>query len=289
MIIRVEKNKNYTVLSNAVLLDDTISDKARGVLVRLLCRPDNWNLNVKHLVRTGKDGNASIRSAIRELENAGYIRKEITRHENGRIIGIEYTVCESKDAATLDVVEPAPINNDDRVSKTVMLSPVKTACAPITNTDNKQILKETTTTAPVPEPEQSTQGAPDQLVASSSCSSQILNLIPEQHQSPVVLTLVNKAMVEYSENEIKQALAYAGANVRGGSLQFRAYLDKTLKNGWADGWEPAQDTQAGKHAAREHFGAMPDSSLRMLAGVGNLVALEELKRRESRVGHVGTC
>jgi len=105
----------------------------------------------------------------------------------------------------------------------------------------------------------------------------------------VVLTLVNKAMVDYPVNEIKQAIAYAGANVRGGSLQFRAYLDKTLKNGWAEGWEPENDVQGDKHAAREHFGAMPDTSLRMLAGVGNLVALEELKRRESRVGHVGTC
>jgi len=53
MIVKSENKSNFTILSNAVLLDETISDKARGTLVRLLCRPENWNLNINHLVKTG--------------------------------------------------------------------------------------------------------------------------------------------------------------------------------------------------------------------------------------------
>ena len=95
MIIRAEKKGNYTIIPNELLLDETISDKARGTLVRLLARPDNWNLNINHLVRTGKDGHAAIRSSIRELENAEYIQKEIARHDNGRINGMSYVVREN--------------------------------------------------------------------------------------------------------------------------------------------------------------------------------------------------
>lgn len=277
MIVKSENKDNYTILSNAVLLDDTISDKARGVLVRLLCRPENWNLNIKHLVKTGKDGNAAIRSAVRELEAAGYIRKEIARHENGRIIGIEYTVCESKDQASREEVslkseqsheeltampdtpcqvddtqdeitevevEPAPSIKNNRISKTVTRETAITETAPIINTDIKQILMVTTTTTPEPEP----ISVPEPVIcdqamtlSSSYPSHEIINLIPEQHQTPVVLSLVNKAVVDYPVREVEEALAYAGANVRGGSMQFKAYLDKTLKNKWADGFLDAMD------------------------------------------------
>jgi len=277
MIVKAENKSNFTILSNAVLLDETISDKARGVLVRLLCRPDNWNLNIKHLVRTGKTGKAAIRSAVKELEEAGYIRKDVTRHENGRIIGIEYIVCESKGKTILDetmpkseqaheeltampeapyqadavqeeiiepeVVEPAPSIKPDRVLKTVMREPAKTKTAPIINTDIKQKLRVTTTTParevePVPEPVICDQAM---TLSSSYPSHEIINLIPEQHRSPVVLSLVNKAVVDYPVREVEEAIAYAGANVRGGSMQFKTYLDKTLKNKWADGFLDAMD------------------------------------------------
>jgi len=275
MIIKSKNKSNFTILSNAVLLDDTISDKARGVLVRLLCRPSNWNLNVKHLVKTGKDGNAAIRSAIRELEAAGYIRKEVSRHANGRIIGIEYIICENPSLSDhdhehvqaqdnveekADVTQPPiedlaevmePVSCTQAIKKqktalqeTVITSPAITQSAPIINTDIKQKLMVTTTTCareaePVPEPVICDEVL--SLPSSSSTTNEIINLIPEQHQTPVVLSLVNKAIVDYPEFEVKEAVAYAGANVRGGSMQFKAYLDKTLKNKWGEGYLEAMD------------------------------------------------
>ena len=77
---------------------------------------------------------------------------------------------------------------------------------------------------------------PAMSLPSSSPSNEILNLIPEKHKNPMVLSLVNKAMVDYPVREVEEAIAYAGANVRGGSMQFKAYLDKTLKNKWAKGY-----------------------------------------------------
>ena len=288
MILKAENKSNFTILSNAVLLDETISDKARGVLVRLLCRPENWNLNIKHLVKTGKTGNAAIRSAIRELEAAGYIRKEITRHENGRIIGVEYTVCECKDDhdqakaiskpqraneesiviedgpcqvnsiqddAVIDQpaeeVEPATSTQNNRVLKTVIRQTAKTKSAPIINTDIKQKLRVTTTT-PAREAEPEVCDQMITLPSSSSPTHEIINLIPIHHQTPIVLSLVNKAVMEYPEHEVKEAIAYAGANVRGGSMQFKAYLDKTLKNKWADGFFDAMQ-EPGAYGAGAWF------------------------------------
>ncbi len=77
---------------NELLFDETISDKARGLLVRLLARPDNWKLNVNHLIKTGKGGQVTVRSSLKELESIGYIRSDVVRHDNGRIIEVEYIV-----------------------------------------------------------------------------------------------------------------------------------------------------------------------------------------------------
>jgi hypothetical protein len=111
---------------------------------------------------------------------------------------------------------------------------------PLLNTDGnknkfKQTLRETTTTTPEPVVYDHDTLLPMPL-SSSSPTHEIINLIPEQHRSPIVISLVNKAMVDYPAREVEEAIAYAGANVRGGSMQFKAYLDKTLKNGWSAGY-----------------------------------------------------
>ena len=38
-------------------------------------------------------------------------------------------------------------------------------------------------------------------------------------------------------------MAYTAGNVRGGSMQFKAYLDKTLKNKWAEGYLDSREDQ----------------------------------------------
>jgi len=63
-------------------------------LVRLLSKPDNWNLNINYMVKTGKQGRTAIRSSIAELEKAGYINRQVLRTKSERIIGTEYHVYE---------------------------------------------------------------------------------------------------------------------------------------------------------------------------------------------------
>lgn len=71
-VIRVEKNKNYTVMSNVHLRDKALSLKAKGLLSLILSLPDDWQYNVKGLAAISKEGRSGITSALQELEAAGY-------------------------------------------------------------------------------------------------------------------------------------------------------------------------------------------------------------------------
>ena len=45
-IFRVERTKNYTVMSNHHFKNKSLSLKAKGVLSLMLSLPDNWNYNI---------------------------------------------------------------------------------------------------------------------------------------------------------------------------------------------------------------------------------------------------
>lgn len=75
-VIRVEKSRNYSVISNVHLRDRELSLKAKGLLSLILSLPDNWQYSVNGLAAITKEGRTGIMSALRELERAGYL----TRH-----------------------------------------------------------------------------------------------------------------------------------------------------------------------------------------------------------------
>lgn len=71
-VFRVEKNRNYTVMSNVHLKDRGISLKAKGLLSVILSLPEDWNYTTRGLAAICKEGVDSIGAALRELESAGY-------------------------------------------------------------------------------------------------------------------------------------------------------------------------------------------------------------------------
>lgn len=72
-VFRVEKTRNYTVMSNYHLRDKSLSLKAKGLLSLMLSLPENWDYTTRGLAYICKDGVDSICATVRELEGAGYI------------------------------------------------------------------------------------------------------------------------------------------------------------------------------------------------------------------------
>lgn len=93
-VFRVEKNKDYTVMSNYHLHDKSLSLKAKGLLSQMLSLPEEWDYTLSGLSRMNREGVDAIRSAIQELERAGYIHREFARTESGTFDGNIYTIYE---------------------------------------------------------------------------------------------------------------------------------------------------------------------------------------------------
>ena len=94
-IYRVAKNQDYTVMCNHHLRDKRLSWKAKGLISYILSLPDNWDFSAKGLALAGRDGESLVRSALRELEDNGYLRRAPLRGDDGRITDWVYTVYES--------------------------------------------------------------------------------------------------------------------------------------------------------------------------------------------------
>ena len=93
-VFRVEKTKDFTVMSNHHLRNVSLSLKAKGLLSLMLSLPDNWDYTTKGLAHICKDGVDSISSAIKELEKQGYLTRRRLRDYHGRLGEIEYVIHE---------------------------------------------------------------------------------------------------------------------------------------------------------------------------------------------------
>ena len=93
-VFRVEKNKNYTVMSNYHLKDKGLSLKSKGLLSVILSLPENWNYTTRGLAAISKEGVDSIGTALKELEKTGYLVRNKVRDARGRITNTEYIVYE---------------------------------------------------------------------------------------------------------------------------------------------------------------------------------------------------
>jgi len=94
-VFRVEKNKNYTVMSNYHLRDENINLKSKGLLSIMLSLPDEWDYSIKGLSKITGEGRDSIRACLTQLERAGYLVRRQIRASNGRMLSeTEYIIYE---------------------------------------------------------------------------------------------------------------------------------------------------------------------------------------------------
>lgn len=83
-VFRVNKVKNYTVMSNYHFKDKNLSLKAKGLLSQMLSLPDDWDYTVAGLCAINKESGGAMNSALKELENNGYLKRTKVQNEKGR-------------------------------------------------------------------------------------------------------------------------------------------------------------------------------------------------------------
>ena len=114
-VYRVERTRDYTVMSNYHLKDTTLSLKAKGLLSMFLSFPEDWNYSTRGLAKICKEGVEAVGNTIKELEKAGYIVRRQLRGANGRITDTEYIIYEkpqTPEPSSPDMVPPDAVSPD---------------------------------------------------------------------------------------------------------------------------------------------------------------------------------
>lgn len=93
-VFRVERTRNYTIMSNYHLRDKRISLKAKGLLSQMLSLPEDWDYTLPGLASINSEGKDAIRAAVAELERAGYIQRRQTVDKDGKFGNNEYIIRE---------------------------------------------------------------------------------------------------------------------------------------------------------------------------------------------------
>ena len=111
-VFRIERTRDYTVMSNHHLRNEKLSLKAKGLLSMMLSLPEDWNYTTRGLAKICKEGVDAIGGALRELETAGYIVRHQLRDRQGRISDTEYIIYEQPQPKNPDTPQPDTASPD---------------------------------------------------------------------------------------------------------------------------------------------------------------------------------
>ena len=111
-VFRIERTRDYTVMSNHHLRDKALSQKSKGLLSMMLSLPEDWNYTTRGLAKICKEGVDAIGGALRELEAAGYIVRHQMRDRQGRISDTEYVIYEQPQPKAPDTPQPDTASPD---------------------------------------------------------------------------------------------------------------------------------------------------------------------------------
>ena len=118
-VFRVERNTGYTVMSNHHLRNKELSLKAKGLLSQMLSLPEDWDYTLSGLSYINRESIDAIRTAVWELEKAGYITRRQGRDEKGKMTAIEYTIYEQPQPPALD----CPVLENPTADKPILENP----------------------------------------------------------------------------------------------------------------------------------------------------------------------
>ena len=144
-VFRVERNKGYTVMSNHHLRNKELTLKAKGLLSQMLSLPEDWDYTLAGLSLINRESIDAIRTAVWELEKAGYITRRQGRDDKGKMTAIEYTIYEQPQPPAAASPEPKnpTLENPTQLNKDIQktdLPKKEKSNTDLSNTDSIPIL-----------------------------------------------------------------------------------------------------------------------------------------------------
>lgn len=90
----IKESGNFVTVHKNFIHDNNLTFKAKGILLYLLSRPDDWRIYESEILKHTRDGKDSLKSGIKELEEVGYVARTRKRNDKGHLNGYEYLVYE---------------------------------------------------------------------------------------------------------------------------------------------------------------------------------------------------
>lgn len=118
LIIRRNLNfdRGFTRIPNAWVRDKDLSLKAIGLLTQLMSHQDGWSVSIQSLASQNSCGRDAIRSAVQELEKAGYLKRSQPRTQSG---SFESWIWETCDPALENPAPGKPAAGNPTTKKTI--------------------------------------------------------------------------------------------------------------------------------------------------------------------------
>lgn len=146
-IIRVEKTKDYTTMSNHHFKEKDMSLKAKGLLSMILSLPEDWDYTLGGLALLCRDGKDSVRTALNELMEFGYVETARVRDEHGKLRGMEYVVYERP--ASKEPVPELPASEEPVPEESTLEEPMAEESVPEESAPQELASEEPTLEKPI--------------------------------------------------------------------------------------------------------------------------------------------
>ena len=154
-VFRIDKTRDYTVMSNCHLRDKRLTLKAKGLLSQMLSLPEDWDYTLTGLSLINRESKDAIRTAVNELEQAGYIERRQTTDEHGKFGGNEYVIHEKPVQQETQDNTPSEPSLDNPTTEPSLENPTTEPLSHYPSSENPMTGK--------PTPEITSSGNPTQL------------------------------------------------------------------------------------------------------------------------------
>ncbi|WP_433455654.1 hypothetical protein ACQPXS_01400 [Streptomyces sp. CA-142005] len=82
----------FTQIANGLFRDSRLSLKAKGLFGLISTHRDGWRMTVTDLARRGRDGEAAVKSGLKELQKHGFLLRERERNPDGTLGAAAYVI-----------------------------------------------------------------------------------------------------------------------------------------------------------------------------------------------------